>query len=100
MIKHIVLWTLKDEAEGNSKQENAQKAKQLLEDLNGKIPGVLNIEVGIDISHTSDSADIVLYSAFENEAALERYHHHPDHQALIPFMKAIRNDRKLVDYIL
>lgn len=98
MIKHIVLWTLKDHAEGKSKAENAALAKQYLEALNGKIPGTIKIEVGIDISQSSDSADLLLYSEFESQQALKDYHQHPEHQKLIPFMQAIRLERRLVDY--
>lgn len=98
MIKHIVFWNLLEEAEGHSKQENAMKAKALLEGLLGKIPGLLHIEVGLDFSDTPDSADIVLYSEFESRTALNAYHHHPEHQAVAPFIGKIRCGRRVVDY--
>ncbi len=47
MIKHIVLWKLKDNVGGKSKLENALRLKKELESLNGKIPGMLLLEVGI-----------------------------------------------------
>ena len=94
MIKHIVMWTLKEQ----SKQENAIKAKSLLEDLNGKIPGLIKLEVAIEMLGTDNSAHIVLYSEFESEAALDGYMKHPEHVKLIPFMKEIRKERFMVDY--
>ncbi len=98
MIKHIVAWKLHDEAEGNSKEVNAQKAKQMLEALNGKIPGLIKLEVGIDFSGTEASSDLVLYSEFDTKEALEDYPGHPEHLALKPFIEAIRSERRMIDY--
>ncbi len=96
MLKHIVMWQLKPEAEGRSMRENAQLLKDKLEVLSGKIPGLLKIEVGFDFS--SDAPDIVLYSELENREALEFYRTHPEHQAVIPFVKAVSATRQVVDY--
>lgn len=98
MIKHIVMWKLLDAAEGNSKAENARMAKAQLEALNGKVPGLLKLEVGVDFSDSDTSMDLILYSEFEDRAALERYQQHPEHVAVFPFMKAIRSERRVVDY--
>ena len=98
MIKHIVQWMLKENAEGNSKAINAQKAKQMLEALNGKIPGLIKLEVGIDFSRTDSSSDIVLYSEFETREALENYQNHPEHLAVKQFIGAIRTERRIIDY--
>ena len=61
MIKHIVMWKLKDEAEGNSKDENAKIIKNSLEDLKGKINEIVDIEVGIDVNKSEQAYDVVLY---------------------------------------
>ena len=98
MIRHIVMWRLKERALENDKQTNAQLIKQKLEALAGKIPGLLKIEVGIDFSSTEDSADVVLYSEFTDHAALEEYGSHPEHEALLPFVKDVRSERRVVDY--
>ncbi|RLU01248.1 Dabb family protein [Ketobacter sp.] len=98
MIKHIVMWKLLEQAEGNSKAHNAQLAKAKLEALNGKVPGLLKLEVGIDFSATETSMDLLLYSEFEDRAALQRYQQHPEHVAVFPFMQAIRSERRVVDY--
>lgn len=60
MVKHIVMWKLKEYACGNTKEKNAQIIKEKLESLKDKIPGILKIEVGIDFSKTENSADVVL----------------------------------------
>ncbi|HPJ38988.1 MAG TPA: Dabb family protein, partial [Spirochaetota bacterium] len=56
MVKHIVLWKLKEQAHGKSKKENAETIKSMLENLNGKIPGMISIEVGFDFSCSDGSA--------------------------------------------
>ena len=100
MIKHIVLWTLHEQAEGRTKAENAAKAKRELEALNGRIEGLLGLEVGIDLLHTDSSADLSLLATFASLEALEAYQRHPEHKALMPFMAAIRCDRRVIDYAL
>ena len=98
MVKHIVLWRLKEQAQGNDRKKNALLVKQKLESMRGKIPGLLKIEVGFDFSATPDSSDVVLYSEFESKEALEVYQSHPVHEAVKPFVKEVRTDRRVVDY--
>jgi len=98
VVKHIVMWRLKEEAEGRSREENALLIKEKLEGLVGQIPGLLAIEVGIDFSATPDSAHIVLYSEFTDRDALAAYHQHPAHQAVAPLVGVARSSRQLVDY--
>lgn len=64
MIKHIVIWKLKEEAHGNTREKNARFIKSKIEGLVDLIPGIISMEVGIDFSCTDMSGDIVLYSIF------------------------------------
>jgi hypothetical protein len=98
MIKHIVFFRLKDQAHGNTKAVNAQLFKQKLEALRGIVPGLLTLEVGIDVSGTEMSADVALYSEFASKEALEAYIVHPAHQAVLPFLAEARTERRLCDY--
>lgn len=98
MIKHIVMWRLKASAHGNDKAVNASLIKQRLEALNGNIPGLLKLEVGIDYVGADDSADVVLYSEFESREALANYQSHPAHKAVAPFVGEARMERRVVDY--
>lgn len=100
MVKHIVMWKLKDSANGNSKEENAVKIKLMLEDLNGKIPSLIKLEVGIDFSNTENSSDIILYSEFKSKEDIEAYQIHPEHKKVKPFVLACRSERRLVDYAM
>jgi Stress responsive A/B Barrel Domain len=98
MIKHIVMWHLKDEAQGNTKAANAQLIKSKLEALNGVVPGLIELEVGIDFSQGDMSADVVLYSVLESEDALSTYQQHPAHQEAVQFIGSVIEKRQLVDY--
>ncbi len=98
MIKHIVFWKLKDEANGFSKIENAKAIKQKLESLQNQIEGLIKIEVGIDFLHSPESADVVLYSEFESKEALDFYQQHSLHKAIMPFIAEARSERRVVDY--
>ena len=99
MIKHIVMWRLKDQADGVHKRENARRLKSKLEALGTKIKELRFVEVGINFN-TSDAAfDVVLYSEFDNKQALQDYQKHPEHQKLIKdFLDKVRIDKKVVDY--
>ena len=98
MVKHIVAWKLKDNANGNTKEENALLIKEKLEALNGRIPGLVKIEVGIDFSKTEMSSDIILYSEFESKEDLNNYQIHPEHKAVVPLVVDVTLERRLVDY--
>ena len=98
MLKHIVMWKLKEFAEGRGKAENAQKARFLLEGLRKKIKEIKKLEVGININSSLDSCDIVLYSEFSNIENLKAYQNHPEHIKVGDFINKIRLERKVVDY--
>jgi hypothetical protein len=98
MVKHIVLWKLRESAGGRSAQQNALEMKSRLEALNGLIPGLVRLEVGIDFGRTEASADVALYSEFADRLALESYQRHPEHVAVGDFIGPLRLSRTIVDY--
>lgn len=100
MIKHIVMWKLKDFAESSSKKENALKIKASLEGLKSKIKEIKFLEVGININDSPDFYDIVLISAFNEAKDLENYQKHPAHVKAAEFINEVRLERKVVDYIV
>ncbi len=81
MVKHIILWTLKDELSAEEKEQVKQGIKEGLEGLAGKIPGMIDIKVNIN-GLASSNADLMLDSTFENEDALKGYAVHPEHVAV------------------
>ncbi len=78
MIKHVILWQLKDELSEMDKAEVRKGIKDGLEGLKGKIPGLIDIKVQSDFLSTSN-ADVMLDSTFESEDALKGYAIHPEH---------------------
>ena len=72
MVKHIVLYTLK---EGVNKADAVEIIRNALEPLVGKIPGLLHLE----IRQAFSGMDYALYSEFESREALENYAKHPLH---------------------
>lgn len=98
MIKHIVLWTLKETAEGRTAHENALDMKARLEALRGCVPGLLLLEVGVDFSRTPASADVALYSEFTDRQSLDAYQVHPEHVAAAVFINRVRDGRTVADY--
>ncbi len=98
MVKHVILWQLKDELSVEEKNNVKKGIKEGLEGLAGKIPGLLEIKVQID-GLVSSNADVMLDSSFTDEEALKGYAVHPEHVAVAdgkvrPFTKT----RACMDY--
>ena len=100
MVKHIVMWKLKEEAEGYSKKDNLQRMKNEILKLKEIIPQIKYYEVGIDFLHTPASFDIILLSAFESKVDLKSYREHPEHKAVVEFVNKLVTERYVVDYEL
>jgi quinol monooxygenase YgiN len=98
MLKHIVMWNLKPEAEGADAFENAKTMKRLLEGLKDHIPEILELEVGLPLKPLEGMPHAVIVSAFKDEAALEIYQKHPEHQKVVEFVKKVVAARHVVDY--
>ena len=98
MVRHVVMWKLKDYAGEATKDENRRKAKRLLLGLQDKIPDIKAMEVGLNFNPTEDAHDLVLYAEFTDEAALERYQNHPEHRKVASFLRGIRTEKRVVDY--
>jgi hypothetical protein len=97
MLKHIIVFKLKDTAEGASKKENAMILKSKLEGLKRAIKEVRELEVGFPMSSRADW-DVVLYSEFENAKDLEAYQKHPEHMKVVEYINKINLQTKFVDY--
>jgi DICT domain-containing protein len=97
MIKHIVTWNVCGRT-AEEKMRAATDLKRRFEGLAGQIPGLMHLEVGIDISRVSYACDVVLYSEFEDQTALTAYADHPAHLAVREALKDVRVARHQVDY--
>ena len=101
MIKHIVWWTLKHEAEGASALENGTKIKEMLDGLLGQIEPLKSLEVSLDIvESTTVEAQLVLQSSHENMAGLSVYANHPKHLEIVEFIKKVVSSRQAIDYTI
>ena len=98
MIKHIVMFRLKESAMGRSKNENLQELKILLESLQEKIPVVKCMEVGINVGKSASASDIALYSEFDDIQALENYRIHPEHVKVVDYIDKVCSERRVADY--
>ena len=92
MVKHVILWVLKDEYSDIEKEEIKRGIKEGLEGLAGSIPGLVDIRVNTQ-PLASSNCDVMLDSTFEDEKSLMRYSAHPLHVAVAtgkvrPFTKS------------
>lgn len=98
MVKHIVMWKLKDTAEGKTKKENAEIIKQGLEGLKDKIDFLKAVEVGLNFNSSEMAYDVVLYTEFASAEDLERYQNHEEHLKVAGYVRKVNAARVVVDY--
>ena len=98
MIKHIVMFKLKENAEGGTAEENAAKCSQILMNLPSRIDFIRSMEVGINYKASARALDLVLIAEFDTKEDLESYIIHPAHVAAADFIMKVRNDAYSVDY--
>ena len=82
MVKHIILWKLREDLAPEEKEQVKRDIKAGLEGLAGRIPGLICINVNVDGRLDSSNADVMLDSVFTDEAALKAYAVHPEHVAV------------------
>ncbi len=99
MVKHIVMFKLASNADGNSRDVNAGIMKERLEALQDKIPELFSIEVGLNIIDDPAGYDVVLSTAFQSKNDLMVYAGHQDHLEVVAFIKKVIEKRTAVDYI-
>lgn len=99
MIGHIVMWKMKEMAEGKSAAENAAIMKKMLEALPSVIPVVRTLQLSTDIFASLPETDVVLYTVFDSKEDLQAYQVHPEHQKCVAFISAVVAERRVVDYV-
>lgn len=98
MVKHIVMWKLKDEHNGMNKAELTNEMKKQLLALKNDITELVSIDVGINTIHPEKNSDIVLTTEFKSFDDLNAYAIHPEHLKVVDFVKQIVVERACVDY--
>ena len=101
MVKHIILWRLREDLTAEEKERVKQDIKAGLEGLTGRIPGLLDITVNVDGRLDSSNADVMLDSTFTDEAALRAYAVHPEHVAVADGkVRPYTSLRTCLDYLI
>lgn len=94
MFTHIVFFRLLDPS-----KENLDRAKDILEGMEGNIPQLKYVEVGVDILHTERSYDIVLITKFDSLEDMQQYQIHPYHvNEVLTNLRPMLNGSAAVDY--
>ncbi len=98
MVKHIILWKLKDELGTEEKEKVLSGIKENLEGLYGKIPGLTGINIIIR-PLASSNTDVMMDSTFEDENALKLYQTHPEHVKVADtYVRPYTASRSCLDY--
>lgn len=93
MIRHVVIWTLKDPAD-------APRFRALLDSCRGLVDGMTEFETGIRTEGMEANADVLLVSTFRDAAALAAYLQHSHHQAVAAQLGPLRASRCVLDHEL
>ena len=96
-VKHIVMWNVRA-ADAAERARHIALLKAEFESLRGCIPGLLQLEVGVDDSRIDYACDVVLYSEFVSRDALAAYATHPEHLRVRRTLGDLRTARHQVDY--
>lgn len=91
MITHIVVSKLKNKSD-------AEKVRDKILEMQGKIPQIRYMEVGIDIGNSPKSWDVALYSKFDSMETLQEYLTHPLHVEVSEFNASLRESMMMIDY--
>ncbi|MDZ7721339.1 MAG: Dabb family protein [candidate division KSB1 bacterium] len=94
MIKHVVMWTIKD----SSRTDNINKVQEKLEALPALIKEIRDYEIGVNIAESPAAFDIVLISSFETESDFKVYRDHPEHIKVKDFINTVRDQAVVVDF--
>ena len=92
MIRHVIMWKFKA-----GEEENMHKFLDGLKALDGVIPEILRMEVGVNCLG-GNNFDACLIADFEDFDALSRYKNDPRHVAVSNLCKSIRETRGAVDF--
>jgi len=97
LIRHIVMWNVRG-ANAAEKAAGVEQLRRSFHSLRGRVPGLMRIDIGVDSSCVDYACDVVLYSEFESQAALDAYATHPEHLRVKQEIGDLRIARHQVDY--
>ncbi len=95
MLTHIVCWKYKTETTEEQREDHRAKLRKLAH----LIPEVITLNVGADVLHLDRSFDTGLVATYADEAALNAYTIHAEHQTVVAFGKEIAEKVVSVDFV-
>ena len=98
MIKHIALWRLHAPAGDDTREAMFARIQAAIEGQAGRIPGLLEAQVGLNFKESPKALDVAVYTTFTDKQALEDYHRHPVHQETRAKVDAYVASSVFVDY--
>ena len=98
VLKHIVMWKFKDDAEGNTKARNMDLVSRRLRSLIGVVPSLIDLTIGQDVLHSSASFDMGLICTFQDIDGMLAYRDHPAHREISEFIARVTYDRVTADF--
>ena len=97
MVRHVLLWSFKDELTADERKTAAEKIKAELEALVGVVPGLTHLEI-ISTPMDSSNVDLMLDSTLESPEAYDGYKVHPDHVAAANYVRSVVKSRTCMDF--
>lgn len=97
MVKHIVMWSFKEEVPKEERSADAAKIKKGLEGLVGIVPGLLSARVLTDLI-SSSTHDLSLICEFDSSDSLKAYKDNPDHVKVATFVRSVTCNRACLDF--
>ena len=97
MIRHVVMWKLKESGEGKTKKENMEWIRDHLYALTSVIPEIKKMEIGFDLMGTEMSMDLMLLTEFESVEEMKRYAEHPEHLKVSAYVRKVIETRVVLD---
>jgi hypothetical protein len=98
MIRHIVMFKLREFSDPSEKQKAAETLKRELLLMKKQIPVILEFEIGINEGENPSAYDVSILSSFPSWDDLKVYQVHPAHQAFIAFNKNYSVQKAIIDY--
>jgi Stress responsive A/B Barrel Domain len=96
-MRHVVMWRVLGDST-DERLHNAHRVQASFESMRGRVPGLRQLEVGLDTSRVGYACDVVLVCEFDDAAALAAYASHPEHLRAKAETANLRIERYQVDY--
>jgi hypothetical protein len=97
MIKHIVMWKMKPQAEGADAAANMKLMLARLTALKAVIPEIADYAAGTDFVHSPASWDFAICCTVKDRADLATYNDHPEHVKVKQFIAKVTESRAVAD---